>query len=100
MSADKINVGTLKGITIEGVVIRGSRFETTGSSSLKSYIEANVISQYRKFNYSDYEELTITSGSIVQEYGSLDNSDNKEMKKKPKFRGVLLNFLTTLTVRA
>lgn len=82
LSADKINVGTLKGITIEGVVIRGSRFETTGSSSLKSYIEANVISQYRKFNYSDYEELTITSGSIVQEYGSLDNSDNKEMKKK------------------
>lgn len=82
LSADKINVGTLKGITIEGVVIRGSRFETTGSSSLKSYIEANVISQYRKFNYNDYEELTITSGSIVQEYGSLDNSDNKEMEKK------------------
>ncbi|MEI2460884.1 phage tail spike protein [Bacillus subtilis] len=82
LSADKINVGTLKGITIEGVVIRGSRFETTGSSSLKSYIEANIISQYRKFNYNDYEELTITSGSIVQEYGALDSSDNKTMDKK------------------
>ncbi|MGP8315530.1 phage tail spike protein [Bacillus subtilis] len=82
LSADKINVGTLKGITIEGVVIRGSRFETTGSSSLKSYIEANVISQYREFNISEYEQLTITSGSITQEYGRLDSSDNKTMEKR------------------
>ncbi|MCY9296204.1 phage tail protein [Bacillus inaquosorum] len=82
LSADKINVGTLKGITIEGVVIRGSRFETTGSTSLKSYIEANKISQYRKFNTIYYEELTVTSGSITQEYGTLDTSDNKKMEKK------------------
>ncbi|PJZ00388.1 hypothetical protein CPT06_11225 [Bacillus vallismortis] len=82
LSADKINVGTLKGITIEGVVIRGSRFETTGSTSLKSYIEANKISQFRKFNSIYYEELTVTSGSITQEYGTLDTSDNKKMDKR------------------
>ncbi|MEC1428875.1 prophage endopeptidase tail family protein [Bacillus sonorensis] len=87
LSADKINAGTIKGITIEGSLIRGARIEPlSDSSAYVSYIEANKIYQLRKTIYDGYqkryEELDISSGSIVQDYGKRLDDDSHESLNK------------------
>ncbi|MBM6846087.1 phage tail spike protein [Bacillus licheniformis] len=87
LSADKINAGTIKGITIEGSLIRGARIEPLSSSSAyESYIEANKIYQLRKTRYGGYqdryEELDISSGSIIQDYGNRLDDDSHESLNK------------------
>ncbi|RCK12337.1 hypothetical protein DT075_14505 [Bacillus licheniformis] len=87
LSADKINAGTIKGITIEGSLIRGARIEPLSpSSAYVSYIEANKIYQLRKTIYDGYqkryEELDISSGSIIQDYGNrLDDESHESLNK-------------------
>jgi len=88
LSADKITAGTIKGITIEGSLIRGGRLEPISpSSQYESYIEANTIFQKRNFDwqtvqYYQYESLNISAGKIVQETGTQNYND-------PKLDGVL-----------
>ncbi|MGR3287071.1 phage tail spike protein [Bacillus sonorensis] len=85
--ADQITSGTIKGITIEGSLIRGARIEPlSDSSAYESYIEANKIYQLRKTIYDGYqkryEELQISSGSIVQDYGKRLDDDSHESLNK------------------
>lgn len=83
LSADKITAGTIKGITIEGSLIRGGRLEPISpSSQYESYIEANTIFQKRNFDwrtvqYYQYESLDISAGKIVQETGTQNFNDPK-----------------------
>ncbi|MDU0070027.1 MULTISPECIES: prophage endopeptidase tail family protein [Bacillus] len=80
LSADKINAGTIKGITIEGSLIRGARFEAAGQSeNFESWIQDGTFYQWTKNADTDeYNELTITSGMLKQETGKLDYNDARE----------------------
>lgn len=80
LSADKINAGTIKGITIEGSLIRGARFEAAGQNEdFESWIQDGTFYQWTKNADTDeYNELTITSGMLKQETGKLDYNEKRE----------------------
>ncbi|MCY8035646.1 prophage endopeptidase tail family protein [Bacillus sonorensis] len=80
LSADKINAGTIKGITIEGSLIRGARFEAAGQNeNFESWIQDGTFYQWTKnANTDEYNELTITSGMLKQETGKLDYNEKRE----------------------
>ncbi|MGG4376545.1 prophage endopeptidase tail family protein [Bacillus velezensis] len=77
LSADKINVGTLKGITIEGVDIKGARFEAlTQSEDAEYYIEGDKIYQFTRDSHYDYNKLVVSSAKITQEQGRFYDPGN------------------------
>ncbi|MDN0040573.1 prophage endopeptidase tail family protein [Bacillus altitudinis] len=74
LSADKITAGTIKGITIEGSLIKGARIEPISQNSrYKSYITADEI--YQEYTKGTTNVLTIKDGVFKQSF----KDDNKEV---------------------
>ncbi|MEC1900952.1 phage tail spike protein [Bacillus atrophaeus] len=80
LSADKINAGIIKGITIEGSLIKGARFEpTSNTDTLTAYIEAAKIFQKKKITTGRiYDVLEMSASSFTQKRQQEDASGNVE----------------------
>ncbi|MEC1663016.1 phage tail spike protein [Bacillus halotolerans] len=89
LSADKINAGTIKGITIEGSLIKGGKFEALNTTdNYKSYFDGKEFYQFNRSTasgtYGDYTELKITSSSISQESGDQDSGGKRTVYRSVK----------------